>query len=500
MKVILVFLSCLTIALATEYTFKNSVLILTDKTIDSAFEEFDYVYCLFEGPLHAPCGTTRATFYSNAKYLANINPNIKFANIDCSVEQRACAKHDIGEGNYHISMFFVKGKRTAFDRYDSNIVNWIRKQAEPVSINVTTIQEAYKFVNDNEVACLFFGTIGSDAHTAFLSAASTFGDVFFAQTDDEALREKYEVQGEAIVLFRKIDEGKALYEGAYSTAHITNFINSNIDPPVYPYEKIPFLNSDLDSIYLIVDQNETSSNAESTFRTIANDLKGKLTFVIVQIEQERGSTFARLKGVSRDNLPTVRIIERSYDGNKFAFKNDFTAENLKVFIQDFLDGKLKPYFKSQPVPEELFENNVKVVVGNNFEEIVLNPDNDVLILYYGPGPRSLFSDDLLDSLGTKVKDVQGLVIAKMDINANEAPNIRFMRSGLKFYPKGQKQSPIDAQYLRMTEQLIGFLQRYSSASLNHLDITTPAQNRSVLDDFIDYIDDVYRGLKKVFKA
>lgn len=46
------------------------------------------------------------------------------------------------------------------------------------------------------------------------------------------------------------------------------------------------------------------------------------------------------------------------------------------------DGKVSAFRKSEPIPEENNEA-VKVVVGDNFEDIVLNsPKNGVPILYH----------------------------------------------------------------------------------------------------------------------
>ena len=42
-----------------------------------------------------------------------------------------------------------------------------------------------------------------------------------------------------------------------------------------------------------------------------------------------------------------------------AFQNDLelcffvsSVENLEKFVNDFLDGKIKPYLKSEPIPED----------------------------------------------------------------------------------------------------------------------------------------------------
>ena len=130
MKTFLLFLVCSTMTFATEYTVRGNVLVLTDSTIGPALEEFDYVYCLFEGPLQARCGMTVVSFYHDAEVFANISPNIKFANVDCNVEKEACATHEIEQENYHVEKFFIKGKNVPIPIFERDMVNWLKRQID----------------------------------------------------------------------------------------------------------------------------------------------------------------------------------------------------------------------------------------------------------------------------------------------------------------------------------------------------------------------------------
>jgi len=71
---------------------------------------------------------------------------------------------------------------------------------------------------------------------------------------------------------------------------------------------------------------------------------------------------------------------------KFAadFKpTEMSAENMGKFIDQALSGELKPFLKSDPVPEKNDEP-VKVIVGTTFEEIVLDHEKDVVVEFYAP--------------------------------------------------------------------------------------------------------------------
>jgi len=76
------------------------------------------------------------------------------------------------------------------------------------------------------------------------------------------------------------------------------------------------------------------------------------------------------------------VLARGSNDEKYRYTGDFSFEALEQFARDLIDDKLEPYLKSQPVPEQT--EDVKVVVGKNFDEIVNDNTKDVLIEFYAP--------------------------------------------------------------------------------------------------------------------
>jgi len=62
---------------------------------------------------------------------------------------------------------------------------------------------------------------------------------------------------------------------------------------------------------------------------------------------------------------------------------EITLESLLALVQDFQDGKLTAHLKSEEVPETQ-DGPVTIVVGKNFESVVLDSTKDVLIEFYAP--------------------------------------------------------------------------------------------------------------------
>jgi len=75
--------------------------------------------------------------------------------------------------------------------------------------------------------------------------------------------------------------------------------------------------------------------------------------------------------------PTMRLISPGEDIKKFVWEGDLhhvTVHHIKKFIEEFNEGKLKPFLKSQDIEETIKAKEagepVTVLVGKNWEEIV----------------------------------------------------------------------------------------------------------------------------------
>jgi len=55
------------------------------------------------------------------------------------------------------------------------------------------------------------------------------------------------------------------------------------------------------------------------------------------------------------------------------------AEKVGAFVSDYLEGKLKPFLKSEDVPENWDAEPVKVLVGQNFKEVALDDSKHVFV-------------------------------------------------------------------------------------------------------------------------
>ena len=114
-------------------------------------------------------------------------------------------------------------------------------------------------------------------------------------------------------------------------------------------------------------------------KEIATANKGKMLFVTINTDEEDHKRILEFFAIKEDELPTFRAIKLGEDMAKFKPDNDaIESDNIKAFVGDFLDGKLKQHLMSEDVPEDWDKEPVKVLVGKNFHEVAMNKDKDVL--------------------------------------------------------------------------------------------------------------------------
>merc|ERR1712159_706509 len=136
----------------------------------------------------------------------------------------------------------------------------------------------------------------------------------------------------------------------------------------------------------------------------------------------------------------MRIVNMEGGMTKFVpDKQGLDQETMDSFVRDYLDGKLKAHLNSDEIPEDWDKDPVKVIVGKNFKEVVLDSDKDVMVEFYAPwcGHCKKLAP-IWDKLGEHYKDNEKVIIAKMDSTTNEVEqvNIRSFPT-LKYFSKGE---------------------------------------------------------------
>ena len=195
---------------------------------------------------------------------------------------------------------------------------------------------------------------------------------------------------------------------------------------------------------MILFKDPADTNADAYFKTYeqaAQTHKGKILFSYGGISEGIQERLAEFMGVVKADLPTIRIIMPA-DMKKFQYPtpvSEMTVETVGTYIQDVIDGKVKPFLKSEK-PVDNTGKALTVIVGENFNDLVKDPTKDVLVKYYAPwcGHCKKLAP-IWDELAEHYKDNADIVIAKFDATANEAEGVEIRGyPTLIFYPKDNK--------------------------------------------------------------
>lgn len=203
-------------------------------------------------------------------------------------------------------------------------------------------------------------------------------------------------------------------------------------------------------------------------------MKGDILFVTSGVSEGIQQRLAEFIGVDDSSLPTLRLLDPADNMRKFTFEgslSSLTVDNVKKFVNDFKTGSLIPFLKSEEIPADNTAP-VKIVVGKNFNEIVLNPEDDVLVYFYAPwcGHCKKLAP-IWDEVATELKDVKGLVLAKFDSTVNEVDGVEIRGyPTLKFYPKSDsKKVSVDFDGDRDAEAIKTWLKENSASMKKHLE-------------------------------
>ncbi|KAF4018061.1 hypothetical protein G4228_009781 [Cervus hanglu yarkandensis] len=465
---------------AARLAVASDVLELTDDNFESRITDTGssgLMLVEFFAPWCGHCKKLAPEYEAAATRLKGIVP---LAKVDCTANTNTCNKY--GVSGYPTLKIFRDGEESgAYDgpRTADGIVSHLKKQAGPASVPLKTEEEFEKFINDKDASVVgFFKDLFSEAHSEFLKAASNLRDNYrFAHTNIESLVNKYDDDGEGITLFRpshltnKFEDKTVAYtEQKMTSGKIKRFIQENIFgicPHMTEDNKDLLQNKDLLIAYYDVDYEKNAKGSNywrNRVMMVAKkflDAGKKLYFAVASRKtfSHELSDFG-LESTTGE-IPVVAI--RTAKGEKFVMQEEFSRDGkaLERFLQDYFDGNLKRYLKSEPIPESN-DGPVKVVVAENFDEIVNNENKDVLIEFYAPWCGHCKNlEPKYKELGEKLRKDPNIVIAKMDATANDVPSPYEVRGfpTIYFSPANKKQNPKKYEGGRELSDFISYLKR-----------------------------------------
>ncbi|KAL0617677.1 Protein disulfide-isomerase-like protein of the testis [Plecturocebus cupreus] len=146
----------------------------------------------------------------------------------------------------------------------------------------------------------------------------------------------------------------------------------------------------------------------------------QILFILVDADEPRNGHVFKYFRVTEVDIPSVQILNLSSDARYKMPSDEITYENLKKFGRSFLSKNAKKHQSSEEIPKYWDQGLVKQLVGKNFNVVIFDKDKDVFVMFYAPWSKkckTLFP--LLEELGRKYQNHSTVIIAKIDITAND---------------------------------------------------------------------------------
>lgn len=212
----------------------------------------------------------------------------------------------------------------------------------------------------------------------------------FGITADKEVIEAAGVKPPALVVYREFDEPTVEYPYPLSGFTQEDFDTwmKEIAVPVIDqvsgenYQVYVESGKPLAYIFLDPSDKEVLEETIASFKPVAAKFRGKVNFV--WIDAIKFGDHAKALNLGEPKWPSF-VIQNIKKQLKYPLDQSIetTPEAAEELVQKFVEGKVEPSLKSEPIPETQ-EEPVFVLVEKQFDEIIFDDSKDVLVEFYAP--------------------------------------------------------------------------------------------------------------------
>ena len=268
---------------------------------------------------------------------------------------------------------------------------------------------------DKLVVIAYLATPTGEPAAEFSATAEKHRDdfLFGLCTDQEAFTAAG-VNAPAIVVYRSFDEPRVEYPSPVVSATLADIEEWLKDLAIPVIDEVSgenyamYAGSAKPLAYLFLDPSEDSKAEHiAAIRPIAQKYKSKMNFV--WIDAVKFGDHAKALNLMDPTWPAF-VIQDVAKQLKYPLSQAkvVTPEAVDDWVGQYVAGKLEPQLKSQPIPEKQ-DGNVFVIVGKNFDELVLDDSKDVFLELYASWFASLVACKMRLQLITAVGAVTASV-------------------------------------------------------------------------------------------
>lgn len=429
-----------------DFDFGN-IIWLDDTNATSEIKKHEVLFLTFYSPWCQHCHLFLPEYVATSKYAEENKLNVKFAKIDTSVSQNITEEFMV-QGIPSVFLI-IKGEKYFYEgeRKKENLLKFLKRKLNGDVFKVETLSQIKNITDDNPLVLLStFKDENNKLHQSFLNYSRTAITIEFISCQTEECEKEYK---QDIILFKKFDEKMNKYSVDMANHKETeiNVIKEFVG--IYGIETGATLNSTEINMmfehqkkmvfYFRNSSIEEQTKFDSVIKELGKEFRSKNIYTVKTdieggiLQQNVASTFII---VPRD-LPTLLF----YDLNPNLTENEYASiyslrpatkeqlklENIKEFIDNALNGKIKTDLYSEPPLDNYIIDGLKYVIGRTFDKDVIEEKNNVFLTLIDSRLYSPETDKILDIMRNLTKkyptEESKVVFAYSDATKNQPRDV-----------------------------------------------------------------------------
>jgi len=437
----------------------SNVLDLGASNFQEAIDANDNLLVEFYAPWCGHCKKLAPEWEKAADRLADEDPPIKIAKVDCPANSDLCQKYGVS-GYPTIKMFKGGEEAGKYEQARSSdaIVAYMRKQAGPASVEVATQEKWDKVKNNKEALVIgYFSDYTSGNGNVFMKLADNLRDDYrFANIANPEILAASGLEGKVVLqrpraMKNKFEESDIEYPGdKWTVGLLKNWVRENASGacPVISTESMSSLKRPALIAFYNVDYDLDPKGTQywrNRVMKVGLDYDGKVNLAVGNNKQFAGLLNGELGGDKSATSGKPMVVVLDENDKKYIMEEEFNSDmvSLRAFIDSYLAGNVEPFVKSEAVPENQGAN-VKVV-GKNFDDVVMNSDADVFLKMYAPWCGHCKSmAPAWEEFAESLKDDDSVIVGEFDATSNDVGHPAYSVSGyptIFWIKNGDKKNP-----------------------------------------------------------
>lgn len=480
-----------------DIVLEKNIVVVNDYNFEKVMKNNPFLLLLFYMPTCENCKSFMEEYEKIANYINKIFMDSRNNKDEKNTENSYFSNIVLGKVNvveevnlvshFEIENFptikYFKGSEdkeinyTGENKYE-DIINWLEDVMKPNLTKVDSLKQLDKLVDTHNAVILYFGKLEGNDYNGIIELSKEQDDMKILITDSLEIINKYKKKGffnkkekeYNVVILRNFDKKVVYSPLAYdiSISNMNKVIYDHILPTFTEFNDNTvnlLFTAQKPGIYLFYDNENSDKLANENAINIVRNLADKLVketiksesiniyqFVTVDINgsetQKKLSDYIGVKGKKTPLIYMLKLNEETID--KYVYElngnpQEISEEGLEEFIANYESKMLGQFYKSEDIPEKDMENNVRILVGKNFDDLIFksNDGKDNIVFFYAPWCKhcqNFFKvyEELAANLAKNGENT--IILNKIDATLNEVKNINIESfPTIILYPYNKKQ-------------------------------------------------------------